>query len=109
MCKICTLVTQDLDQHIGTQDLRPPPSTEMEDLSSSFKANIVSIPCLPFGLSTLRELAYARRRVGKDSLQCFHLYYFLFYYCHLAHKNHLYVNQVNILDHSSETEMLMHS
>ena len=29
--------------------------------------------------------------------------FFLSYYCHLTHKSHLFVNKINILDHSSES------
>ena len=95
-------VADDL-QHMRTQDLGPPGLQTWRTRRQAPESTLYEIPCLPCGLSTLKDLAYARGRVGKDSLQCFHLHFFLSYYCHLAHKSHLFVNQVNILEHSSES------
>ena len=61
------------------------------------------IPELPNGLTILRDLAYARGKVGQDNLQCFHLHYCLSHYCYQAHSNHMYVNQVPNADHSIES------
>ena len=90
-------------QHMGTQDLGPPGLQTWRTRRRAPEPTLYQIPYLPCGLSALRELAYARGRAGKDNLQCFHLHFFLSYYCHLAHESHLFVNKVNILEHSSES------
>ena len=90
-------------QYMGIQDLGPLGLHTWKTHCQAPEPTLYQIPCLPCGLSALTELAYARRRVRKDSLQCFHLHFFLSYYCHLAHESHLFVNQINILEHSNES------
>ena len=55
-------------QHIGTQDLGPPDLQTWRTRRRAPEPTLYQILCLPYGISTLRELAYARGRVGKDSL-----------------------------------------
>lgn len=64
-------------QNMETQGLGPPGPQTWRTRCRAPELTLYQIPCLPCGLSTLRELAYARGRVGKDNLQCFHLHFFV--------------------------------
>ena len=67
----------DVLQHVGTEDLGPSRLQTWRTRRRAPKPTLYQIPCLPCGISTLRELAYARGRVGKDSMQRFHLHFFV--------------------------------
>ena len=96
------LVADNLDR-IGTQDLGPPSLQTWRARYRAPEPTMFQILELPNGPTVLRDLAYARRKVERDNLQCFHLHYYLFHYCYQAHSNHMYVNQVPIADHSIES------
>ena len=88
---------------IGRQDLGPLGLQTWRARQRPPEPTLFQIPELPNGLTTLQDLAYARGKVGRDNLQCFHLHYYLSHYCYQAHSNHMYVNQVPIADHSIES------
>jgi hypothetical protein len=88
---------------IGTQDLGPRGPQTWRARRRAPELTLFQIPELPHGLTILQDLAYARGKVGRDNLQCFHSHFYLLLYCYLAHESHMYVNQVTIVDHSSKS------
>ena len=81
-------VADNLDR-IGMQDLGPPGLQTWRARQRAPEPTMFQIPELPNGLTILRDLAYARRKVGRDNLQCFHLQYYLSHYFYQAHSNHM--------------------
>ena len=68
----------------------------------STKFNYASNSKLLHSLCVIRDLVYIRMKEGRNSIEYFHLHYFLFHYYFLAHQNDNYLNEINVVDHSNE-------
>jgi hypothetical protein len=72
-------------------------------MKTRVRETIYDIPTLNLPLLQVCDRSYEIGRVGKSVEECFHLHYFLSYYCHTAQSGSIDINQVPIQNHYKES------
>ena len=94
---------EDIQEHIGTQDLGPRGLRTWIVQRNPPGLTLFNIPQLPANLVAIRDVAYETGKAKKDILQCFHLHYFLSHYCYLSVEGGMSLSQLDRIDHSTES------